>query len=213
MLIHYWPWWVSSICLAAITLGFAFMFKRPLGISGSWLRVIAWRNDKVINKAEESFRGNSKIFEDALMKATIAEFGEHKVKEVITRRSGSSKISPLFDLAKLPVRIPWTVHLTFLLMLVVGGFIASSLHGTFQFRFDLGTLQTQIFGHGIGNWLALILGGALVGFGTQLGGGCTSGHGLSGCSRLVPASLTATVFFMLGGIITSFLMELAAHLN
>lgn len=42
----------------------------------------------------------------------------------------------------------------------------------------------------------LLIGGLLVGFGTRLGGGCTSGHGVCGLSRLSPRSLTATGVFM-----------------
>lgn len=43
---------------------------------------------------------------------------------------------------------------------------------------------------------ALILAGLLVGIGTQLGGGCTSGHGVCGISRLSRRSILATVIFM-----------------
>ncbi len=42
----------------------------------------------------------------------------------------------------------------------------------------------------------LLIGGLLVGFGTRLGGGCTSGHGVCGLSRLSPRSLVATGVFM-----------------
>jgi uncharacterized membrane protein YedE/YeeE len=39
----------------------------------------------------------------------------------------------------------------------------------------------------------------LVGFGTQLGGGCTSGHGVCGMSRVSPRSIVATLVFMAAG--------------
>jgi uncharacterized membrane protein YedE/YeeE len=42
----------------------------------------------------------------------------------------------------------------------------------------------------------LVLAGLLVGFGTRLGGGCTSGHGVCGLARLSPRSLAATATFM-----------------
>lgn len=42
--------------------------------------------------------------------------------------------------------------------------------------------------------------GLLVGFGTRLGSGCTSGHGVCGISRLAPRSLVATVAFMATGV-------------
>ena len=46
---------------------------------------------------------------------------------------------------------------------------------------------------------ALALAGVLVGFGTRLGNGCTSGHGVCGLSRLSPRSLASVVTFMLTG--------------
>jgi uncharacterized protein len=54
------------------------------------------------------------------------------------------------------------------------------------------------------NAAVLAIAGLLVGFGTRLGSGCTSGHGICGLSRLSPRSLVATVLFMLGGFATVF---------
>ena len=51
----------------------------------------------------------------------------------------------------------------------------------------------------------LIAGGLLVGFGTRLGGGCTSGHGVCGIARLSRRSLTATGLFMAAAALTVFL--------
>ena len=50
----------------------------------------------------------------------------------------------------------------------------------------------------------LIVGGLLVGFGTRLGSGCTSGHGVCGLARLSPRSLAATAIFMLAAAATVF---------
>jgi uncharacterized membrane protein YedE/YeeE len=55
--------------------------------------------------------------------------------------------------------------------------------------------------------LVLIAGGLLVGYGTRLANGCTSGHGVCGVSRLAPRSLTATAVFMGVGALTVFLMR------
>lgn len=52
------------------------------------------------------------------------------------------------------------------------------------------------------------LAGALVGVGTRLGNGCTSGHGVCGISRLSPRSLAATVTFMATGVLTVLAMRL-----
>ena len=50
--------------------------------------------------------------------------------------------------------------------------------------------------------ILLIIGGALVGFGTRLSSGCTSGHGISGISRFSLRSIIATITFMVVGILT-----------
>ena len=51
----------------------------------------------------------------------------------------------------------------------------------------------------------LIAAGLLVGFGTRLGSGCTSGHGICGNARLSPRSMAATVTFMFFGIVTVYI--------
>ena len=48
----------------------------------------------------------------------------------------------------------------------------------------------------------LILGGLLVGIGTKIGNGCTSGHGVCGISRFSIRSIIATITFILTGVIT-----------
>lgn len=55
----------------------------------------------------------------------------------------------------------------------------------------------------------LLAGGLLVGFGTRLGNGCTSGHGVCGMARLSPRSIVATATFMAAGFLTVFI---ARHL-
>jgi uncharacterized protein len=54
-----------------------------------------------------------------------------------------------------------------------------------------------------GSWAVVIIGGALVGFGARLGGGCTSGHGLCGVARLSPRSLVATGTFMAAAMVVA----------
>lgn len=57
------------------------------------------------------------------------------------------------------------------------------------------------------DWLAVVIAGLLVGFGTQYGSGCTSGHGICGLSRLSPRSLVATVSFMTAGFLIVFVLR------
>ena len=56
-------------------------------------------------------------------------------------------------------------------------------------------------------WI-LALGGVLVGFGTQLGSGCTSGHGVCGVSRFSLRSIVATLVFVGAGMLTATLVAL-----
>jgi uncharacterized protein len=51
------------------------------------------------------------------------------------------------------------------------------------------------------SWTVIIAAGLAVGFGTRLGGGCTSGHGVCGIARLSARSMTATAIFMLAALV------------
>jgi uncharacterized membrane protein YedE/YeeE len=101
--------------------------------------------------------------------------------------------------------------------------IAGSLlrHGTgdrgWRLAFVLGLLMASLIlkwlggDSGIGEpqvglpWMALA--GLLVGFGTGIGSGCTSGHGVCGIARRSPRSLLATAVFMLSGIATVYVVR------
>jgi uncharacterized membrane protein YedE/YeeE len=53
----------------------------------------------------------------------------------------------------------------------------------------------------------LIAAGLLVGFGSRLGSGCTSGHGVCGLARLSPRSIVATATFLVAAVVTVFVMR------
>jgi len=55
--------------------------------------------------------------------------------------------------------------------------------------------------------LMMIVAGLLVGFGTRMGSGCTSGHGICGISRLSKRSMIATMTFMFAGFVTVYLIR------
>lgn len=81
------------------------------------------------------------------------------------------------------------VAAAFIIGLPLGALIVSILMGPVLVRFPASPL-------------ILMIGGILVGFGTRLGSGCTSGHGVCGVSRLSARSIVATVSFMAVGIAT-----------
>lgn len=60
--------------------------------------------------------------------------------------------------------------------------------------------------------ITLIIGGLLVGYGTRLGSGCTSGHGVCGLSRLSVRSVAATAMFMASGFATVGILRAAGWL-
>lgn len=77
--------------------------------------------------------------------------------------------------------------------LIAGAVVAPSLFGT-EFVFDLQA-----------SWPLIIVGGFLVGFGTRMGSGCTSGHGVCGVARFSKRSIVATLLFMASAIVTVFI--------
>ena len=58
------------------------------------------------------------------------------------------------------------------------------------------------------SFFIIIIGGLLVGLGTKIGSGCTSGHGVCGVSRFSVRSILATILFIFSGIITVLIMQL-----
>ncbi len=83
-------------------------------------------------------------------------------------------------------------------------FLAGLLLGTLL-AFSISDLSFELR-EGFPLW-ALLAGGFLVGTGTRLGDGCTSGHGVCGLGRRSPRSLAATVTFLLVAIVTVFGMR------
>ena len=81
---------------------------------------------------------------------------------------------------------------------LAGLVIAPSLYGAFVY---LPSLRIEA------NYSTLIAAGLLVGMGTRYAGGCTSGHGVCGLSRLSPRSLAATVLFMAAGFATVYIVR------
>ncbi|WP_417336192.1 YeeE/YedE family protein [Halobacteriovorax marinus] len=79
---------------------------------------------------------------------------------------------------------------SFILGLVFGGFLLSQFYANTLFNYQI-----------TGSSLRVIIAGLLVGFGTRLGNGCTSGHGVCGTPRLAKRSILATITFILVGML------------
>jgi hypothetical protein len=79
-------------------------------------------------------------------------------------------------------------------------FVLGLIGGAMLYIFFRGGLALELQATG---W-TLLAGGFLVGFGTRLGSGCTSGHGVCGMARRSPRSFTATIIFMVTAVATVF---------
>lgn len=86
-------------------------------------------------------------------------------------------------------------RLCFLAGLLAGGLL---LRLVLPSAFDFGIIRP---------YRLLVIAGLLVGFGTRLGSGCTSGHGVCGVSRLSPRSIVATGTFIFTGAVTVYLLN------
>jgi uncharacterized membrane protein YedE/YeeE len=205
-MIEYWPWWIGALGLAGVCFAYFILVGRLLGVSGSWAKVVGWRENRVMEQVNQDFAENQDEMSDALMAETLAQFGEAAVEELQTDSAPAASKTKV-DIDSLESSTPWTAHLTFLLCMFIGAFATAYLSGSFELRYELSPVHSQIFGDTWEVWVALLFGGMMVGFGTQMAGGCSSGHGLSGCARLLPASLLATAVFLASAVFLSMLME------
>jgi uncharacterized membrane protein YedE/YeeE len=81
----------------------------------------------------------------------------------------------------------------------IAGLLGGAAIAVLAGLFDPGTVRFPATG------LLAAIAGLLVGAGTSVGGGCTSGHGICGLARLSPRSLVATCIFMAGAFVVVFI--------
>ncbi|MBE7438565.1 MAG: YeeE/YedE family protein [Spirochaetales bacterium] len=102
---------------------------------------------------------------------------------------------------------PFGFRTMFAAGIIIGGFIAALTTQGYRPSFDLGSFQS-LWGQDL--WVmavVLVSGGFLWGYGSRLARGCTSGNSIAGLSRGSLASLMATVCFLVGGVIVTYLVE------
>ena len=87
--------------------------------------------------------------------------------------------------------------------MLIGGFISALSTGGREPFWDLGMFDSEIGWGAPGKVVWMFVGGVLIGFGTRLAGGCTSGHGIFGLSNLEVPSMVSTVAFMAAGVVTT----------
>jgi uncharacterized membrane protein YedE/YeeE len=184
------PFWLGGALLGLTSVGFAFATRRALGGSGAVVCAFspeAWRNERAQRAMDDD--------EAALREATMAMFGADAMAQASTQAPPPpAPVSP---------PLTWTPNAVFLGCLVVGGVLSRLLPGAPS----TSGAWVSWLGSGAGALAALFGGGLLVGFGTQLAGGCTTGHGLTGTPRLQAGSLLSTATFFGTGIVVSFVLH------
>lgn len=217
---HYWPAWAGALSLGAVALSFCWLAKRPLGVSGYIRKITRWREERAAEAREQSLPENPIEVQAALLRATLEEFkdqlsaeqiGDLQKQLVELESALASDCGAASCDAPLKRRLPASSALGFVLALSVGGALASLLRGDWQLQLSMPEAYIQVYGPGWLPWIVLPFGGFLVGWGTSMAGGCTSGHGLNGCARFQPGSLAATAtFFGVAALVTVIMISLHA---
>jgi uncharacterized protein len=186
------PFWAGGIALAAVALGHFLISGRYLAVSGRISALVDRTRSRPSGSASTDLTNEE--LAAAVRAMTLETFGPEAVPDVATK-------SP-------PMRARRAAHHgLFFLGLVLGGAIAAFAFELAPARALAGTGFAATFGSGPGALVLLFGGGLLVGFGTRMSGGCTSGHGLFGVPFMKPGSLVATACFFGAGIATSFALE------
>lgn len=197
----YWPWWLGALALGAVAVGHWLLVGRLLGVSGVYLRLIKLPGELRASRAERALLADGDALAAALEAATLAEIAAQLDPQEARAFLEQTQSEPAADGGAVTLaRPPWTAHLVLVLAIAAGGALSALTSGGLRLRPELGAELLRLWGAGPGSWSALFFGGVLTGFGTCLAGGCTSGHGLSGCSRLQPGSLLATAAFFGTGV-------------
>jgi len=189
----YWSWWASGGALAALMLTHWIAMGRPMSVSGRYTSLVSWWR----RRDGEPQAGRDELLA-AMRRATLEAFGE----------SAMAEAPPEPAPARPAVAETAGTHLVFLGAVAVGGLLSAATAGGLHL---VPTLRGPLFaaicpGDRLLAGLLLLAGGVLVGFGTRMAGGCTSGHGLNGLSRLQPGSAAATAAFFGAGMAASLLL-------
>jgi len=194
----FWPWFVGGAVLAAVPILNWAIVRRTLAVSGRFTGLV----DRIRLGPTEDTDMTEADMVAALQAMTEEAFGPDAIDSDLADPTAASDAKPR------PRQDSYT-HVLFLLALVVGGFLATLMTGDPAITMGLDSkLFAKTFGEDPAiQALVLAGGGVLVGFGTRMSGGCTSGHGLCGLSRFQPGSALSTASFFGAGIATSFILQ------
>jgi uncharacterized protein len=175
---EFWPWWLGAIGVGCVATSYPLLSGRLLGVSSLYAALVEKKAPPAPPLSE---------LERALLAETEAEFGPSAtpaepsplVAVLARRRLESERFRPLF-----------------LLGLMLGPLLAAAWSDDFRASLTLGRSFDARYGEfGLLPIVVLVASGILIGFGTRLAGGCTSGHGISGLARAQRGSLLTTLVF------------------
>jgi hypothetical protein len=220
-------WTSTSVALGLVSVAVVhWLFtRRMLAVSGAFTAIV----NRVRHGRSETVTWTEAELQAAIAAATFAEFDPaltadadpaSSAQPLDLASSAGEQEASLADAPSALVEEPAVVgslpppprsvaqHTVFLVALVLGGAVSSLLGGHYQLGF---ALQSETFSqltgeHPLASVGLLLVGGTLVGAGTRMAGGCTSGHGLCGVSRFQRGSLVATMVFFATGILTALLI-------
>ena len=222
----FWPFWVTAPALGAITVGYWILLRRPLGVSGVLARFSRVREELQVDRGFAALEADRADLEAAMLAMTAEAFGIAPEEQeaslegpgtprdpapspdpAVAPAAAAPGATPVFEAPAGRVCAPTPSlkeHAIFLVAIVAGGLLASLVRGSFAAPVEASFPRLAASGAGGLAWLAA--GGVLVGFGTSLCGGCTAGHGLTGCGRLMPGSLVSAAIFFATAVGISFLI-------
>jgi len=182
----YWPWWTGAIGLGVLPVAYWLVLRRPFGVSGLLGRLVTVREELAVARDNAAAPRSEDALDELLAAATAEQFG----RETAAQPSRSAAVARGRPLGP---RVGILDAFAFLAAMALGGLAARLYAGPAQ---GMGEAFARAFGGGAPALGVLLAGGILVGAGTTIADGCSTGHGLTGSSRLQPGSLVATACFM-----------------
>jgi len=174
-----WPWWLTALALGSITVGYWIAVRRPLGVSGVLARFTRVGEELEFDRGVAAVsQADQGALEAAMLAMTLEAFGEvgpATVRPAPPTARGEEPPPPM-EPAVQPAAAGRTcapvpslgAHLTFLLMLVAGGALATLLRGGWTPGAGLDQAFARHLASGPAGLAVLASGGALVGFGTAV---------------------------------------------
>lgn len=199
----YWDWWVGALALGSITFFITCLLGADSvslvhGNESSIGKLHAKPNEATRRSRQHPTTSKRRSWQQRNLNSALAGAASPFRRPP---RSGGGEHSPTTN------STPYDRQCHSLVTILLGAFGAALINGRFKIAGDMGPAFADIVVDGPLLWPNLFVGGVLVGIGTRMAGGCSSGHGMSGCSRLQPVSLVATsVFFGTAVAVSSLLL-------